>query len=105
MLSNREKKPHSANVGSLCRFPNGLHGTVVDVAAADVELQGRLMGMGLFIGTRFQLLRSGAATPKTPFLLAIGETRIALDHDIARAILVAWGTTGPPLLGKRNTHF
>ena len=77
--------PKSAN--SLSRFPDGLHGTVVDVTA-DAELQGRLMGMGLFIGTRFQLLRSGATTPKIPFLLAIGETRIAVDHDIAEMILV-----------------
>jgi len=78
-------RPKSTN--SLSQFPNGLHGTVIDVAA-DPELQGRLMGMGLFIGTRFQLLRSGATTPKIPFLLAIGETRIAVDHDIADTILV-----------------
>jgi len=78
-------RPKSTN--SLSQFPNGFHGTVIDVAA-DPELQGRLMGMGLFIGTRFQLLRSGATTPKIPFLLAIGETRIAVDHDIADTILV-----------------
>ena len=71
----------------MSRFPNGLHGTVVDITA-DTELQGRLMGMGLFIGTRFQLLRSGATVPHIPFLLAIGETRIAVDHDIADMILV-----------------
>jgi Fe2+ transport system protein FeoA len=46
------------------------------------------MGMGLFVGTRFQLLRSGVTVPTIPFLLAIGETRIALDHDIAETILV-----------------
>ena len=77
----------SKNVVPLCRFPNGLHGTVVDVTA-DTELQSRLMGMGLFVGTRFQLLRSGVTVPTIPFLLAIGETRIALDHDIAETILV-----------------
>jgi len=71
----------------LSRFPNGLHGTVVDVMA-DAELQGRLMGMGLFVGTRFQLLRSGATTPQIPFLIAVGETRIAFDHEIAETILV-----------------
>ena len=87
MSPNIEKGFRSKSAGALSRFPNGLHGTVVDVTA-DPELQGRLMGMGLFIGTRFQLLRSGATTSKIPFLLAIGETRIAVDHDIADAILV-----------------
>ena len=85
--SNIEKGFRSKNAGSLSRFPNGRHGTVVDVTA-DAELQGRLMGMGLFIGTRFQLLRDGATSPKIPLLLAIGETRIAMDHEIAEAILV-----------------
>ena len=87
MSPNIEKDSRSENAGSLSRLPNGLHGRVVDVTA-DAELQGRLMGMGLFIGTRFQLLRSGATTPKIPFLLAIGETRIAVDHAIAETILV-----------------
>jgi len=87
MSPHIEKSFRSKNVGSLSRFPSGLHGTVVDVMA-DAELQGRLMGMGLFVGTRFQLLRSGATTPKIPFLIAVGETRIAFDHEIAETILV-----------------
>jgi len=87
MFPDIEKGFRSKSVGSLSRFPNGLYGTVVDVAA-DADLQGRLMGMGLFIGTRFQLLRSGTTTPKMPLLIAIGETRIAVDHEIAETILV-----------------
>ena len=74
-------------VDRLSCFPSGLYGTVVDVIA-DAELQSRLMGMGLFAGTRFQLLRRGTAGQKTPFLLAIAETRIALNHEIAEKILV-----------------
>ena len=77
----------SDRIAPLSRFPGGLHGTVVDVTA-DVELQGRLMGMGLFVGTRFQLLRSGSAFSNIPFLLAVGETRIAVDRKIADMILV-----------------
>jgi len=84
---NLERSFRSKKIGSLSRFPNGLHGTVVDITA-DAELHGRLMGMGLFVGTRFQLLRSGSATQKIPFLLAVGETRIAFDHVIAEMILV-----------------
>ena len=84
---NVERDFRSKNANPLSCFPNGLHGTVVDVTA-DAELQGRLMGMGLFIGPRFQLLRSGATIPKIPFLLAVGETRIAVDHEIAETIFV-----------------
>ena len=77
---NIERSFQSEKVCSLSRFPGGLHGTVVDVAA-DAQLQGRLMGMGLFIGTRFQLLQNGTRTSRIPFLLAIG-------WDIAEQILV-----------------
>jgi len=84
---NIEHSFRSEKVTTLCCFPGGLHGTVVDVVA-DVELQGRLMGMGLFVGTRFQLLRSGMDAANVPFLLAVGETRIALDRKIAEMILV-----------------
>lgn len=82
-----ERSFRSGNVGSLSRFPGGQHGTIVDVTA-DAELQGRLMGMGIFVGIRFQLLRSGTTVSNIPFLLAIGETRIAVDKNIAEMILV-----------------
>jgi len=76
---------------ALSRFPNGLQGTIADVIA-DAELQGRLMGMGLFIGTRFQLLQGGrqggTAVGSLPLVIAIGETRIALGRAIAEMILV-----------------
>ncbi len=54
---------------------------------AGPDLQGRLMGMGLFVGTRFQLLQGGCASTK-PLILAVGETRIALGPEIARMIVV-----------------
>lgn len=82
-----ERGFRSEKACALSRFPGGLHGTVVDITA-DADLHGRLMGMGLFIGTRFQLIRSGAAMPKIPFIIAVGETRIAIDHEIAEMILV-----------------
>lgn len=83
---NPERCFRSPKTSALSRFPSGVHGTVVDVTA-DAELQGRLMGMGLFVGTRFQLLRGGT-TPNIPFLIAVEETRIAIDHEIAEMILV-----------------
>jgi len=82
-----ERSFRSEKIGSLNRFPCGVHGTVVEVIA-NVELQGRLMGMGIFVGTRFQLLRSGTIGSNVPLLLSIGETRIAVDHNIAEMILV-----------------
>jgi len=82
---NTERSSRSTNVCSLSRFPSGWRGTIIDIMA-DAELQGRLMGMGLFIGTHFQLLQN--STSQMPFLLAIGETRIAIGWDIAERILV-----------------
>ena len=84
---NIERGFRSEKVDCLSRFPNGLYGTVVDVIA-DAELQGCLMGMGLFVGTRFQLPRSGGSAYNIPFVLAIGETRIALGREIADLIFV-----------------
>ena len=81
-----EHNDHSEGIISLSRFPGGLHGIVADITA-DVELQGRLMGLGLLVGTRFQLLRSGT-DQNVPFLLAVGETRIAFGNEIAEMILV-----------------
>ena len=84
---NTASRSHSEKTCSLSQFTGGLHGTIVDIVA-DGELQGRLMGLGLLIGTRFQLLRRGTVATRIPFLLAIGETRIAIDHNIADMILV-----------------
>ncbi|MDR0329002.1 MAG: ferrous iron transport protein A [Planctomycetaceae bacterium] len=88
---NIERSFGSEKIASLSRFPEGLHGTIVDVVA-EPELHGRLMGMGLFVGTRFQLLRGGGDRGTTvgslPFLLAIGETRVAMGREIAETILV-----------------
>ncbi len=81
-----ENSFRSEKVGYLSRFPTGQTGTVVDMNA-ESELQGRLMGMGLFVGTRFHLLQGGGGSRK-PVLLAVGETRIALGPEIATTILV-----------------
>ena len=81
-----EKAFRSEKVNYLSLFPQGSGGTIVDMTT-EPELQGRLMGMGLFIGTRFQLLQGGGDSSK-PLLLAIGDTRIALGPEIAKTILV-----------------
>ncbi len=85
-IGSLEKSFRSDKVDYLSRFPTGRIGTIVDMNA-ESDLQGRLMGMGLFVGTRFKLLQGGAGSGK-PLLLAIGETRIALGAEIAKTILV-----------------
>ncbi len=75
----------SEKVDYLSCFPAGQVGTIVDMNAEN-DLQGRLMGLGLFVGTRFRLLQGGGFAK--PVLLAVGETRIALGPEIARTILV-----------------
>ncbi|MDR0705992.1 MAG: ferrous iron transport protein A [Planctomycetaceae bacterium] len=81
----------SEKVGYLSHFSRGQSGTVVDLIL-EPELQGRLMGMGLFVGTRFRVLQGGNPSEKKsstqPMLLAIGDTRIALGPSIASKILV-----------------
>ena len=70
----------------LANCPPGGVGTVVDINM-ETELQGRLMGMGLFVGVRFRLLQGGNGSRK-PLLLAVGDTRIALGCELGRCILV-----------------
>ncbi|MDR2705876.1 MAG: ferrous iron transport protein A [Planctomycetaceae bacterium] len=81
----------SEKVDYLSHFSQGQCGTVVDLIL-EPELQGRLMGMGMFVGTRFRVLQSGNSSKTKsstqPMLLAIGDTRIALGRSIASKILV-----------------
>ncbi|MDR0870808.1 MAG: ferrous iron transport protein A [Planctomycetaceae bacterium] len=74
----------SDKVRRLSTFQQGQSGVVVDMVL-EPELQGRLMGMGLFAGTKFQLLQGGRSL--RPLLLAVGETRISLGKEIAKRIL------------------
>ena len=53
----------------------------------ELELQGRLMGLGLFVGSRIRLFRGGPGK-RGPLLLGIGNTRLALSRDVAKKILV-----------------
>jgi len=61
---------------------------VVVAINTDPELQGRLMGMGLFVGTKVEILQGGQGQ-SGPLRVGIGQTRIALGRDIAAAIMVA----------------
>ena len=61
---------------------------VVVAINTDQELLGRLMGMGLFIGTKVEILQGGKGK-SGPLRIGIGQTRIVLGRDIAAAIMVA----------------
>jgi Fe2+ transport system protein FeoA len=86
VTSNTEKGFRSNKVVFLNKFPCGSYGTIVEIMA-EPELHGRLMGMGLFTGTRFRLLQGGRES-KLPLLLAVGDTRIAFGPEIAKTVLV-----------------
>jgi Fe2+ transport system protein FeoA len=82
-----EQQPfRSEKVNYLTSFSKGEKGTVVEIIT-EPALQGRLMGMGLFTGTQFQLIQGGRGS-HLPLILAVGETRIALGIEIAQQILV-----------------
>jgi Fe2+ transport system protein FeoA len=76
----------SEKVDYLLNFPTGSTGTVVDIKTEN-DLQGRLMGLGLFVGAKFRLIQGGNASRK-PMLLAVDDTRIALGSELGRCILV-----------------
>jgi Fe2+ transport system protein FeoA len=87
-LSSHDKDVsfRSDKIDWLLHFPTGSVGTVVAINT-DNDLQGRLMGLGLFVGARFRLIQGGNASRK-PLLLAVSDTRIALGSELGRCILV-----------------
>lgn len=70
----------------ISHIPAGKEATIVSIDT-EWDLQGRLMGMGLFVGTKVGILRGGEAM-SGPLLLGVGNTRIALGRDVAEKILV-----------------
>ena len=68
--------------------------TVVELNVSN-ELQGRLMGMGLTIGAKVEILHGGHGRFK-PLVVGVGESRIAIGHDIAKMVLVESDAEGPP---------
>jgi len=52
------------------------------------QLQGRLVDMGLHVGSEVEILRPSNGT-SGPALVASGETRLALGYGMASQILVA----------------
>jgi Fe2+ transport system protein FeoA len=60
--------------------------TVVGLNTSN-ELQGRLMGMGLTVGAKVEVLQGGNGRSR-PLLIGVGESRIAIGRDIARMVLV-----------------
>ncbi len=75
----------SSRIAEITRFSAGVDATVVAINA-DRELQGRLMGLGLFVGSRVHLFQGGQGK-SGPLLLGIDNTRIALGRDVARTII------------------
>lgn len=75
----------SHRIAKLSQLPAGTRGTIVALNSEN-ELQGRLMGLGMMVGSEIRLLR-GTRIGKT-VLVAVGETRLAVGADLARQVLV-----------------
>ncbi|MDR1958704.1 MAG: ferrous iron transport protein A [Planctomycetaceae bacterium] len=73
-------------VGGLDVLPLYESGTVVALTGSN-ELQGRLMGMGLLVGSTVTTLQESDRLGR-PILIAVGETRIAVGKEIARTVVV-----------------
>lgn len=76
----------SVHIMDLNNVTSGKTVTVVAIKA-EQELLGRLMGLGIFVGTKLVLFRGGK-TQAGPLLLGVENTRIALGREIAKSILV-----------------
>ena len=83
LLENRQA---GLSVMTLSTLPVHRPATIVAVTASN-ELQGRLMGMGLTVGSIVEVFQSHYRGKK-PLLISVGETRIAIGADIAKMILV-----------------
>ena len=71
-------------VWSLCDLTPGSSATILSVRCGP-ELTGQMMGMGLMVGTEVTLLQGGA---EKPYLVSVGETRIAMGRELAGLIWV-----------------
>jgi len=85
------KSPHVRLLDSL-NISN--YATIVELNTSN-ELQNRLMGMGLTIGAKVEILHGGHSRFK-PLVVGVGESRIAIGRDIAGMILVESDAEGPP---------
>ena len=68
--------------------------TVIEMNTSK-ELQNRLMGIGLTLGAKVEILHGGHNHFK-PLVIGVGESRIAIGRDIAKMVLVESDTEGPP---------
>ena len=87
MISPSLSSKHRTVLSSLSP---GAKATVIGIPE-DPDLQGRLLGMGLFPGAEIELQQGGAGK-RTPLRIAIGNTRIAMSPEIAAQIIVATNT-------------
>lgn len=79
MTGNTQTQPLSA-------LRSGQSATIVSLAGGR-GMQHRLIGMGLHVGTRIEVLR-GTIDANGPTLVAAGETRLAIGHGMTNRILV-----------------
>jgi len=68
---------------SLLLCKDGTCGKIVELATGDRKVLGKLMSLGIVPGAFFRLLRR-----RPGFLLEVGYTKVALDQELARFIII-----------------
>lgn len=76
---------------SLQMVAHGERVKIVDVEA-EGNLQGRLASMGLTVGTELEVINNN---PAGPFIVAARDTRLVLDPEMARSIIVTHRCSHP----------
>ena len=89
-----------SQIVSLATVPPGRTVRVVSLTGG-MTSEGRLRDMGLSLGTEVQVLVAGN---RSPLLVAAGETRLAIEPDLARRVWVHCldGERGRP--GRHRKH-
>ena len=77
-------------IRSLSTLTSGQKGTIAALSGERI-VQKRMAGMGLYIGCDIEVLQCGDAG--SPWMIASGETRLALGQEIVSKILVALSET------------
>lgn len=89
---NRCHHPHPKHVAEVAvvELRQGMHSHVLRVQTSDHARLHKLTAMGLLPGMPVELIQRFPT-----YLIKVGQTQLAIDHDMARAILVRPGIYQP----------
>jgi ferrous iron transport protein A len=82
-MSNEHERNLSRREATLDQLPAGERGVIVRMGG-DPVVRRRLLDLGLTPGVELAVLRAEGRA----LLVAVGDTRLALGRDLARAVLI-----------------